>query len=94
MQELAKTDNFIVFGTQKAGKTEIRAIDKKGFIKLQRKNTTAVKTTTGGARSIADKLWEELAVFKSDIKLNPDIYLCIGGRIVDFEGLQDATQLK
>jgi N-methylhydantoinase A len=91
---LAQSDDFFVYGSERGNKLEIRAVDKKGFVKLQREDGIAHETKISGARSIADKLWDELAVYKSDIKLNPDIYLCIGGRIIDFEGLSDQNQLN
>src|SRR5699024_7416555 len=82
------------FIAEKGNKTELRAIDNKGFIKLQRADAKAVKTTAGGVRTVASNMWKDLAVFKSDIKLNPDLYLCLGGKIVDFEGLTSLDQLN
>lgn len=91
-----ETENefFRVYTTQKGNKKELRAIDKKGFIKLQRADAVAVKSTAGGARTLAGNMWNDLAVFKSDIKLNPDLYLCVGAKIVDFEGLTSLDQLN
>lgn len=91
-----ETENefFRVYTTQKGNKKELRAIDKKGFIKLQRADAVAAKSTAGGARSLAGNMWNDLAVFKSDIKLNPDLYLCVGAKIVDFEGLTSLDQLN
>lgn len=91
---LAQTEEFAVFGRPVGSKMEIRGVDRKGFVKLQREDGDALATTTGGARSAAGQMWDELSVFKSDIKLNPDIYLCIGGRIIDFEGMSDINQLN
>lgn len=87
-------ENFNIFIAEKGNKTELRAIDNKGFIKLQRADAKAVKTTAGGVRTVASNMWKDLAVFKSDIKLNPDLYLCLGGKIVDFEGLTSLEQLN
>lgn len=84
---------FYCFGTKKNGNQEIRIIDKKGFIKVQRGDGEAVKTTVGGIRNIVDRFWEDLAVYKSDIKLSPDIYLCIGAKVVDYTGMLDLAQL-
>lgn len=91
-----ETENefFRVYTTQKGNKKELRAIDKKGFIKLQRADAVAAKSTAGGARTLAGNMWNDLAVFKSDIKLNPDLYLCVGAKIVDFEGLTSLDQLN
>lgn len=90
----AKNEFFCAFTTPKGGKNELRLVDRKGLIKRQRADAVAVVTSTGGARTAADHLWEENAVFKSDIKLNPDIYMCIGGQVIDYEGLMDAQQLN
>lgn len=90
---LAKNSSFYVYATQKGQSQEIRVIDKKGFIKIQRGDGDAIKTTAGGVRSAADKLWEAMSVYKSDIKLSPDIYLCIGAKVIDYEGMMDVQQL-
>lgn len=92
--EVARNDYFYVYITNRGNKKELRAIDHKGFIKLQRADAVAIKTSASSARSVAGKLWNELAVFKSDIKLDPDLYLCVGAKIVDFEGLTGIDQLN
>ncbi|MDY6018882.1 MAG: hydantoinase/oxoprolinase family protein, partial [Anaerococcus sp.] len=94
VDNIASNQYFRVYSTKKGQKSEIRAIDNKGFIKLQRADAIAVETTSASIRSVVAKLWKDLAVFKSDIKLNPDIYLCIGAKIVDFEGLNSLDQLN
>ncbi|MDT2811948.1 hydantoinase/oxoprolinase family protein [Vagococcus lutrae] len=91
--EIASNDFFFVIGTKRGDKQEIRVIDKKGFIKVQRADGDAVVSTVSGVRRVTDNYWEELAVYKSDIKLNPDIYLCIGGKVIDYLSLSDASQL-
>lgn len=90
---LTSNESFFVFNMEKDGRNQIRVVDKKGFIKVQRSDGTAVKTTAAGARNIADKLWEELSVYKSDMRLTPDIYLCIGGKVMDYNGMMDLNQL-
>lgn len=86
-------EHFWVFGRQVKDKQEIRVVNKKGFIQRQREDGTAAATTVAGVRSLVAKLWEEYLVYKSDIILTPDIYLCIGPKIIDFEGLQTFEQL-
>lgn len=90
---IAKNNSFYVYGSEKGRGKEIRVIDKKGFIKIQRADGDAIKTTTGGVRGVADKLWEDMSVYKSDIKLSPDIYLCVGAKVIDYEGMMDIQQL-
>lgn len=91
---IAENDHFFVFGRKKGNEQEIRIIDNKGVIRRQRADGEAETTTPGGARSVANRYWEELAVYKSDIKLYPDVYMCIGGQVIDYEGLTDANQLN
>ena len=90
---LVKNDNFFVFGSKKGKKQEVRVVDKKGFVKIQRSDGTAIETTTAGVRSMVDKMWEELSVYKSDIKISPDFYLCIGAKVIDYEGMAGLDQL-
>lgn len=89
-----KNEYFRVFTREINDKSELRVIDNKGFIKLQRADAIAIETSTGSVRSYVDKVWNGLSVFKSDIKLNPDLYMCIGGKIVEFEGLTSLEQLN
>lgn len=91
---LEENEFFYCFGTVKNKNQEIRIIDKKGFIKVQRGDGEAVKTTVGGIRNVVDRFWEELSVYKSDIKLSPDIYLCIGAKVVDYTGMLELSQLN
>lgn len=91
---IAKNNHFFIFGHERDNKQEIRVVDKSGVIQRQRANGTAEVTTSAGARSLANRYWEELAVYRSDIKLYPDIYMCIGGQVIDYEGLTDSNQLN
>lgn len=93
VRKIAQNNYFYVFGYENGNAMEIRVIDKKGFIKIQRADGNAVVTNIAGVRTSADKLWESMSVYKSDIKLSPDIYLCIGARVIDYEGLLDIHQL-
>ncbi|MDT2612919.1 hydantoinase/oxoprolinase family protein [Enterococcus dongliensis] len=90
---IEENEFFFCFGTMKNEQQELRIIDKKGFIKVQRGDGEAIKTSVGGIRNIVDKFWEDLAVYKSDIKLAPDIYLCIGAKVVDYTGMLELSQL-
>lgn len=90
---LAKNDYFWVYGRPQGEKTEIRVVNNKGLVQRQREDGVAVETTIAGVRSTVTNVWNELLTYKSDIILTPDIYLCIGAKIVDFEGLQDLEQL-
>jgi N-methylhydantoinase A/oxoprolinase/acetone carboxylase beta subunit len=87
---------FYVFSgikDEKLGKTQIRVVDKKGFIKIQRGDGISKLCKVSEVREAAADMWENLSVFKSDIRLTPDVYLCIGGKVLDYSGMMDLEQL-
>ena len=78
---------------KKNGSDQIRIVDKKGFIKVQRGDGDARKCIVSEAPKVIEEMWEQLAVFKNDIKLTPDMYLCTGGKVLDYAGMMDLDQL-
>lgn len=91
---ITKNNVFYVFTSKKAsGSDQIRIVDKKGFIKVQRGDGDATGCTVAEAPEFIEKMWDELAVFKSDIRLQPDVYICIGGKVLDYAGMRDLDQL-
>lgn len=91
---ITKNNVFYVFTSKKSnGADQIRIVDKKGFIKVQRGDGDAAGCTVAEAPEIIEKMWEDLAVFKSDIRLQPDLYICIGGKVLDYAGMRDLEQL-
>ena len=91
---ITKSNVFYVFTAKKKdGSNQIRIVDKKGFIKIQRGDGDATKCTVSEAVKVIEKIWEELSVYKNDIRLTPDVYLCTGGKVLDYAGMMDLDQL-
>lgn len=91
---VTKSEVFYVFTAKKKdGSDQIRIVDKKGFIKVQRGDGSARKCSVAEAQQNIEEMWEQLAVFKNDIKLTPDMYLCTGGKVLDYAGMMDLDQL-
>jgi len=94
---MCRTQYFYVFGDKnkiEEGKpTPVRILDKKGFIKIQRGYSKAVKTTVDEAENQMESLWEDMAVYQSEVILRPDIYICAGARVMDFT-VTEFEQLK
>lgn len=94
---LTSTPYFYVFegphqaDTANAG--PIRIVDKKGFIKVQRGRGMAIKTTAAEYETAMAKLWDEMAVYQTEMVAHPDYYLCLGARVMDFS-VTDYDQLK
>lgn len=62
----------------------IRILDTKGFIKVQRGYGMAIKTTAGQYLDVVKRLWEDMAVYQTELIVRPDYYLCMGARVMDF----------
>jgi len=91
---ITKSNIFYVFTAKReSGSDQIRIVDKKGFIKVQRGDGDAKKCTVAGAQEVIGEMWENLSVYKNDIRLTPDVYLCLGGKVLDYAGMMDLDQL-
>ena len=90
---VGQTPNFYVYNMEAKGKQPLRILDKKGFIKVQRTDGNVVLAKAASYRSVVSKMWEELALFKADAILRPDYYLCVGARVMDFNGTGELEQI-
>lgn len=93
---LEKSKFFYVFGEISSDPKEpgaVRILDTKGFIKVQRGRAMAIKTTAGAYIDAVKKLWEDLAVYQTELIARPDYYLCIGARVMDYTAT-DFEQLE
>lgn len=91
---ISKNNNFYVFATDNNERNNIRIIDKKGFIKVQRKYGLSELVKVHQVFDYIDYLWETLAVYTADAILRPDLYILIGAKIMDYSGTIDFEQLK
>ena len=93
VQLVGQTASFYVYNMEGKGRNPLRILDKKGFIKVQRTDGEVVLTKASSYRSIVSKMWEELAIFKADAILRPDYYICVGARVMDFNGSGELEQI-
>jgi hypothetical protein len=84
VKDLAHNRYFYVFGCERSGNQLIRILDKKGFIKVQRGNGEVEVVKAGNYSEVIKRMWEDLAVYKTDVILRPDYYLCMGAKVMDF----------
>ncbi|MDI6618953.1 MAG: hydantoinase/oxoprolinase family protein [Clostridiales bacterium] len=84
---------FSAVKDKKSGKKQIRVVDKKGFIKIQRGDGESISCKVKDLKDTTAKMWESLSVYKSDIKLTPDFSLCIGGKVLDYSSMMSIDQL-
>lgn len=90
---VGQTNNFYVYNIESKGKAPLRILDKKGFIKVQRTDGKIEMCKAASYRSIVSSMWEELSIFKADAILRPDYYICVGARVMDFNGSVDLEQI-
>ncbi len=87
-------DIFYVFTAEKNGKTLVRLLDKKGFIKVQRGDGSAVCFDAENWEEETEKMWKSLLTYKAEMERTPDLYLCVGGKVLDFANTVSLEQLK
>mgnify|MGYP006068331947 FL=1 len=90
---VGQTKNFYVYNTENKGRMPLRILDKKGFIKVQRTDGKIVMCKATSYSSVVSSMWEELSIFKADSILRPDYYICVGARVMDFNGSVDLEQI-
>lgn len=84
---------FVVMADQN-GKTPVRVVDKKGFVKIQRSNGVAQTTVMERAAEDLKKLWDEASNFSSEVRINPDVYVIAGSRVMDYSGIPEYGQVS
>lgn len=75
------------------GDEAIRILDTKDFIKVQSSSGSALEIQAKDYEEVVAELYEKLAVFTTDSILRPDFYICVGPRIMDFNGSMDFEQI-
>jgi N-methylhydantoinase A len=100
---LAATDALRVF----EGRTEarewgvftrkrkpVRVVDRQGIVKLQREAALIAATPVSVWRDTFERLWKSGTVYVGDATVYPDMFLLVGGRIVDLSGMQTVTHAE
>ena len=93
---LATTGPLYIFATRALDKvagliskerTVIRVVDNTGSIKLRVRDGKAILSTADNVLSDLKKLWDEETTFSGDAIVRPEIYVIVGGRLIDLSGL-------
>lgn len=93
--QLAADNGFIFVATaEKNGKLPLRVIDKKGFIKIQRANGLVERTDMENVIPVLQRLWEKASNFSSEVRINPDVYVIAGSRVMDYSGIPELVQVS
>lgn len=87
------TDGLFLFTALKKGKSGLRIVDRKGFVKIQHSHALVRPATAESIAEVIKGLWSDCCVYKSDVVLRPDIYVCYGARIFDYSGIPELDQI-
>lgn len=92
---LASSDYFYIYGENEEDDSPgaVRIVDKKGFIKVQRGRGMCRKVKAADYLEALKELWDDMAVYQTDLIIRPDYYICMGARVTDFAA-QDFEQLE
>lgn len=90
---LTSNEHFYVYSGVKENKNPIRILDKKGFIKVQRTDGDAMTVKVKDYQDAVRNYYENIATYNADSILRPDYYICVGGKVVDFNGTNDLDQI-
>ena len=85
--------NYFKVLAQKDNKEKVRILDSKGFIKVQSNSGFAYEIEANEYREAVVDLYESLAIYTTDSVLRPDFYICVGPRVMDFNGSLELNQL-
>ncbi|MCL2163927.1 MAG: hydantoinase/oxoprolinase family protein [Oscillospiraceae bacterium] len=91
-----KTAGTFIFCAPHKSKPDVKSVcivDKKGFSKAQGSDTNVLTTVKAAFGVDLQKVWTESLVFASDAALYPDIFLCVGNRVIECSGMQTVEQV-
>ncbi|KYZ76632.1 hydantoinase [Anaerosporomusa subterranea] len=93
--KMAASNGFVyVITTEKSGKSPVHVVDKKGFIKVQRTNGFVEHTTMKNSSDTLRRIWEKASNFSSEMRINPDVYVIAGSRVLDYSGIPELVQVS
>ena len=94
VKTLAQTDAFYVFGCEMNGKQQVRLVDHRGFIKVQVGDGIATICKAADWKATVEGMWKQQLAYKTDTVLTPDVFLCVGGKVLDFSNTVSLEQLE
>ena len=90
----ASNGSLYVFASDIGRVHTIRIVDKKGFIKIQRRDGKVEETTVENVYTSIQSLWDTCSAYVADTVLVPDIYVLMGSRVLEFESMQSVDQVE
>ncbi len=93
VESLVTNDIFFVFGHKVGQKQQVRLVDHRGFVKVQCGDAAAGACRAKDYQSKVTELWNQMLTYKGEMVRTPNMFLCIGGKVLDFSNTQNLEQL-
>lgn len=89
----AQTNGFYIFTGKKDREAPVRVLDRKGFIRVQRRDGVVRIVKVKDYEAAAEELWKSQSVLFTDSMIRPDYYVCTSSRMSDYSGNNDYKKL-
>ena len=80
------------WGLFKKRRNPVRAIDLDGIVRVQRSHSVVRPASARTALDGLRKLWEDTTIYNGDSTITPDIFVIIGGQLIDLSGVNSIDQ--
>lgn len=79
------TEKYLKFFSKQ--RHPVRAVDLDGVIRVQRSNARVTQAEARDGLDVLKKFWEETTIYNGDSVIVPDMFLIVGGHVVDLSGM-------
>jgi len=83
-----------LFGRADGEKQQVRLVDIRGFVKIQCADAEVAACRVADWEETTERLWNAKLGYEREMLQTPDVYLCIGGKVLDYSNTLSLEQLK
>ena len=80
------------WGIFKKRRSPVRAVDLDGVIRLQRSHSVVRPVSALTALDGLRQLWQDTTIYNGDSTITPDIFVVVGGQLIDLSGVNSIDQ--
>jgi N-methylhydantoinase A len=73
-------------------RSPVRAVDMDGVIRVQRSHSVVRPASAHTALDGLRRLWEDTTIYNGDSTITPDIFVIVGGQLIDLSGVNSIDQ--
>src|SRR4029453_13942785 len=80
------------WGIFKKRRSPVRAVDLEGVIRVQRSHSVVRRVSAQTALDGLRRLWEDTTIYNGDSTITPDVFVIVGGQLIDLSGVNSINQ--